>query len=383
METFKAILDSIPKLQYTAKRSDMGQFNDQLYEFSRQALQQKLNNANKGVQDLSEIARLLYEQQLDIGFIKDDLTQVKYFQCYKPNSTGGVRDFFIGQYNPRRADRLEGGGRKTPPQNADINGVSDTSCFLCAGNIRWQQRGIQLYYELSANNSKYNMLCNPFPFALNHLTIALANHEHQSWRVSGTLKLNSKEKIKLIVQDLYEIVTRLPGFIGFYNGVGAGATIEKHLHYHCFEIPKGQKDFPLQQAAKYAASELRSGSPDRLRIETGYPLTAFRLCGVKEEVIDNIAKLAEQWNDVAGEDASANIIAMGDQGKIAMYFVPRNRFYSRSPGMSGIVGGLEVLGEFIFCTESENQAINEQRVDYEYMWRILEAVKPPSVQQLM
>lgn len=74
---------------------------------------------------------------------------------------------------------------------------------------------------------------------------------------------------------------------------------------------------------------------------------------------------------------------MGDQGKIAMYFVPRNRFYSRSPGMSGIVGGLEVLGEFIFCTESENQAINEQRVDYEYMWRILEAVKPPSVQQLM
>jgi hypothetical protein len=59
-----------------------------------------------------------------------------------------------------------------------------------------------------------------------------------------------------------------------------------------------------------------------------------------------------------------------------MYFVPRNKFYTRSPGLAGMVAGLETLGEFIFCTEEEQRAINEQRVNYDYLWRILEAVRP-------
>ena len=37
---------------------------------------------------------------------------------------------------------------------------------------------------------------------------------------------------------------------------------------------------------------------------------------------------------------------------------------------------IETLGEFIFCTDEEQRAINEQRVNYEYLWRILEAVRP-------
>ena len=36
----------------------------------------------------------------------------------------------------------------------------------------------------------------------------------------------------------------------------------------------------------------------------------------------------------------------------------------------------KTLGEFIFCTDEEQRAINEQRVNYDYLWRILEAVRP-------
>jgi hypothetical protein len=41
-----------------------------------------------------------------------------------------------------------------------------------------------------------------------------------------------------------------------------------------------------------------------------------------------------------------------------------------------MVAGLETLGEFIFSTPDEQRAINEQRVNYDYLWRILEAVRP-------
>ena len=65
-----------------------------------------------------------------------------------------------------------------------------------------------------------------------------------------------------------------------------------------------------------------------------------------------------------------------------IYFVPRNKFFSRSPGLSGTVGGLEVLGEFIFCTESEDKAIHDQKVDYNYLWRILQSVDAPRAKDL-
>jgi len=60
-----------------------------------------------------------------------------------------------------------------------------------------------------------------------------------------------------------------------------------------------------------------------------------------------------------------------------MYFIPRNRHFLHSPGMAGIVGGLEALGVFVFSTPAEAQAIGEQKVTFDYMRRILEAVKPP------
>jgi diadenosine tetraphosphate (Ap4A) HIT family hydrolase len=312
------------------------------------------------------------------------LSQVKYFQCYNENDKGG---FFVGQFNPRRADRSKGAGRNILPQGARTKSTPDNSCFLCVDNIRWQQKGVQQYYHFSINDRSYNALCNPFPFGPVHLTIASAEHEPQSWREPNIN--NRLSKIQRIVEDLYDIAKELPTFVGFYNGVGSGATIPKHLHYHFFEVPYGQKAFPLQHAATKAEAEKRDdpNAPatalSRLLVsDSFYPVTAFRLWGDRNEVISKTVNLAEEWDSLSGEYASANIISIQERNSVAMYFIPRNRFYSRSPGMSGIVGGLEALGEFVFCTEAENQAINEQKVDFGYMWRILQAVKPPGSQQI-
>ena len=85
---------------------------------------------------------------------------------------------------------------------------------------------------------------------------------------------------------------------------------------------------------------------------------------------------------MAGDSASANLTAIWENNQLVIYLVPRNRFYSRSIGMAGVVGGLEALGEFIFCTEEENKIINAQGIDYNYMATILKGVRPPNVERL-
>lgn len=306
------------------------------------------------------------------------MSLARYFQCRSKKS------FFLGQHNPRRADRGKGAGRKQSPPGTQTQETIDTSCFLCTDNVRWQQQGIQLYYQFPVNERIYNALCNPFPFMPLHITIASMEHEPQSWHESS--KYSSDDKIKRIVKDLYTVTTRLSNFIGFYNGVG---SIKQHLHYQIFEIPSGHPNlFPLQYAAEQTMvrtgmSRDQQASP--LRIQS-YPLTAFKIWGNEENIIENILQLTKKWDDISGDSASANIIFVWEKldgnPTVCSYFVPRNRFFSHAPGLSGAIGSLEVLGEFIFCEKWEDQMINEQKVNYDYMWRILRAVEPPKAKML-
>lgn len=367
---------TIPSPVYSApgQRPAMGQYNDRAYEMQQAILQSELD-ALAAERGLAAALRTLYEQQVDIGFIQDDLSQVSYFR-YRASGNGEDR-FFIVQFNPRRAERFKGAGRKTPPAGASVAGIADTSCFLCTANIRWQHRGIQLCYHFEVNRRTYNALCNPFPFMKAHITMAASEHVSQSFHIDGNQPA-TQAKICRVVEDLYGIAEQLPTFVGFYNGVGAGASIEKHLHYHFFEIPDGHGGFPIQRAARLteANTSLDGGEPASVLKIEGYPLTAYRVRGTKSAVIDATVGLMLDWDRRAGDATSANISALWEDGAVSMYFVPRNKFYTRSPGLAGMVAGLETLGEFIFCTEEEQRAINEQRVNYEYLWRILEAVRP-------
>lgn len=368
----------IPLPDYAApeRRPVMGRYNDRMYEMQQAILQEELDDlaAREG---LAAALRALYAQQTDIGFIQDDFSQVSYFRYRAAGN--GEDQFFIVQFNPRRAERFKGAGRKVAPPGAVTVSTSDPSCFLCVDNIRWQHRGVQGYYSFQVNDRGYNALCNPFPFMKAHLTMAAGEHISQAFHVQGDEDA-TRERIRRIVEDLYGIAAQLPTFVGFYNGVGAGASIEKHLHYHFFEIPDGHGRFPLQAVAQRTerrspARRPRSGGALRLQVE-GYPMIAFRISGERAAVIDEVVALTLEWDLQLGEAASGNISAIWEDGAVALYFIPRNKFYTRSPGLAGMVAGLETLGEFILCTDEEYRAINEQRVDYDYLWRILEAVSP-------
>lgn len=373
-----AIYQTVPLPDYSgpAQRPAMGQHNDRMYGLQQAILQGQLDQlaAERG---LAAALRALYDQQVDIGFIQDDLSQVSYFRYRAPGDNG--QHFFIVQFNPRRAERFKGAGRTVLPRGAQVQGVADASCYLCIDNIRWQHRGVQGYYQYRVNDRVYNALCNPFPFTRTHLTMAAGEHLPQSFHVTGD-PAQTHARIRRIVEDLYGIAEQLPTFVGFYNGAGAGASIEKHLHYHFFEIPDGHGSFPIQTAARLATRTLfghvHSGRPAQVVQIPEYPLTAYQVRGPRAEAIEAVVDLAVDWDRRAGEAASANIIALWEEGAMSLYFVPRNRFYTRSPGLAGMVAGLETLGEFIFSTADEQRAINEQRVNYDYLWRILEAVRP-------
>lgn len=369
---------SVPTPAYVAvdRRPVMGQHNDRIYALQQAILQETLDQL-ASQQGLAAALRALYDQQVDIGFIQDDLSQVGYFRYRAPGANS--QHFFIVQFNPRRAERFKGAGRTVLPRGAAVQGVADASCYLCTDNIRWQHRGVQGYYQFRVNDRIYNALCNPFPFTRSHLTMAAGEHLPQTFHVTSDAE-QTHARIRRIVEDLVAIVEQLPTFVGFYNGAGAGASIEKHLHFHFFEIPDGHGSFPIQTAARLASRSLfgqvDSDQPAQVMKVPHYPLTAYRVRGPKADAVEAVIDLALDWDQSAGEAASANIVALWEEGAVSLYFVPRNRFYTRSPGLAGMVAGLEVLGEFILSTPDEQRAIAEQRVNYDYLWRILEAVRP-------
>lgn len=224
-----------------------------------------------------------------------------------------------------------------------------------------------------------------------HITIASVEHEPQSWHQLAAWRT---DKVTRIVEDLYDVAIQLPGYVGFYNGVGAGASIEEHFHFQFFQIPNGHGPFPLQQVAGDVEEQTKNVTFLTDNISTlvidpqDYPLTAFRFCTEREKMVSAVVERIKKWNDVAGDSASANIVAIWEKKpnwedkKLVIYLIPRNRFYSRSIGMAGVVGGLETLGEFIFCTEEENRIINTQGIDFDYMSSILRGVMPPNVERL-
>lgn len=336
------------------------------YDHANTELSAFLDNVDN---QLSGKLRALKNHQLLAGFIKDDLKAVARLRLVDGE---GSRHFLV-QYNPRRAQRQHGTGRTVPPP-----GVSsiNSGCFLCPENIWWQQYGIEIGCDVILNGRAYKAWTNPFPLKEAHFTVASEDHVPQSW--VG----RSGAGLKEMLEDLVELAQQLPSYLVFYNGEGAGASIPHHRHYQCFGRDDAEP-FPLEKAAD------EPGRGAKGSVVRDYPITALHFRGKhldRSDVVNKLVNWTSEWTKVSGQAAvSANIIATVDAPTGAgsdvfdLYFIPRNRLYSRGPGMVGTVGGLEVLGELVFSTELENERLNAGLVDYKYVHRVLAAVEAPGV----
>lgn len=315
----------------------------------------------------------LEAQQLDLGFIQDELREVVRYRL--ADSLAPAR-FFTAQVNPRRAKRFEGAGRITPPHGVHwVHG----GCALCPENIRLQQRQIQFPMEISTAHGRYHALASPFPLMPAHFTMAAAEHSPQSWMDGDDgLALSSFGRV---VGDLLELAGRLPGFVGWHSDVGAGATIAQHFHFQICRRPDGYTEFPLERAAREACDGV-SGVPVR-----DYPVAVLYFRGSRETVVAEAGAWVARWLKHCAhmrQSLSANLIAMADtsdRNVFHFYFAPRNRLFPFVPGLKGQPASLEILGELVFTSDAERAHLEEGAVDFQHVSRVLQAIDGPGVER--
>ncbi len=297
----------------------------------------------------------LMADQIESGFIKDDLNAIERYRLPCPFAPDRE---FSAQFNPARAQRFRGAG-SGEPEGMQVN----DNCFLCAENVQWQHNGAELGFEIPQGLGNYIVWMNPYPILPCHTVIASRQHRPQSWKQQGARSLAD------LVNDLVEIAQQLPGWIGFYNGVGAGASIPHHLHFHFFPRPPGYEEMPIERAARE-----QSADP---QVDTHYPLSFMHWAGPAPDALLEAQRWLEGWQKGNGamDDATANIIACsGEAGNLELYFIPRHQRRSRAEGLQGVVGGFEAMGEIVCSTREEKQRLDSGQVDYDAIAAMLRQV---------
>ena len=54
----------------------------------------------------------------------------------------------------------------------------------------------------------------------------------------------------------------------------------------------------------------------------------------------------------------------GPEDTVSLYFIPRDRNKARFTALSGLIGGLEVLGELVFSSEEDKKLLDRDHVNY-------------------
>jgi len=326
--------------------------------------QLKLHEESSG--SLTDVMLALESHQKHSGLIQDDLAGISQYTYV---SQEHPFRYLRLQFNPGRSLRFEGAGTTMPPQGlSPING----GCFLCRDNVLWQHQGKEIGYEIEVGNNPYYAWMNPFPLLPCHVVISTREHVAQEWELhpDGDLSLER------LIGDLVELARRMPGFIGFYNGLSAGASIPGHMHYQFFKRPEENMRYPLEQAERDFTDFDDTG------IIRHFPLSV----AVWQGDPDNIVNLAIEWvrywadqNIAHMRQLAGNFIVATDPDthEISLFFAPRDRRRQRSNSLSGLVGGLEALGEIVFSSEAERIAISSGHVSYESLVKIYDDVYTP------
>ena len=341
------------------------------YEVSWSILNDKLRATASTAGGLGAALSELETHQRQIGFIQDDLQEVKRLIFGHPTQEN--LNFRV-QVNPKRSRRHRGAGVVTPPPGED---KLNNGCFLCRENIRWQQGQRQLGLEIVASGGNYYAWMNPFPLLPNHVVVASQHHVPQGLKLFSNRKEDSD--LEQVLTDLCETARQLPKHVGFYNGIGAGASIPGHLHFQFFQRDPKTPKFPLEERSFKRATD--SSGPEFI---LDYPICVGRWRGLLSEVVSNSCDWITRWamkNRCGKERLTANFVATCSPANddLVLYFVPRNRDKQFWNGDKGIVGGLEVLGELVMASDEECALVENGVIDYKFIENALSFVNTPAV----
>jgi hypothetical protein len=336
------------------------------YETAWTNLNNKLREIERFHGGLSAALCELEIHQRETGFIKESLEGIERVVFSHPKEKNYT---LRAQINPRRARRHDGSNALTLPKKHKFR---NDGCFLCAENIKWQQQQRQIGFEITASKGRYNALMNPFPLLPNHVVFASKDHIPQEFSLLSQ-KRGAKE-LEEVLEDLCQLAHRLPNHIGFYNGVGAGASIPGHFHFQFFHRAPESPSFPIEEREFTTAK-----NGDDPEFILGYPINILRWQGDLGKVVSNAACWISNWikSEIEpNQHLSTNFIATAgpSQEEITLYFVPRNKNKQFWNGNRGIVGGLEVLGELVMASEDELAMVESGMLDYNFIEKALSTV---------
>ena len=325
------------------------------YDLSWTSLNTKLRSSEELSGGLSAALLELENHQRKSGFIVDDLREIQRFVFNHP-----TKDYsFRVQLNPKRARRHDGTGISRPPQNEIY---LNSGCFLCRENIEWQQEGRQVGFEIKTQSGNYNALMNPFPLMPNHVVLASQDHIPQEVKL---LSENQQSKgLEELLEDLCELACRLPKHVGFYNGVGAGASIASHFHFQFFRRLPDIPNFPIEERSFTSSKDGRY--PEFI---LDYPIDVLRWRGSISEVVSKACAWITQSikeSKIGKHRLTSNFIATSSKlgESVTLYFIPRDKEKQFWNGGKGIVGGLEILGELVMASDEERNLVEKGNIDY-------------------
>ena len=145
-----------------------------------------------------------------------------------PRLARGVEGLAQAQTRQERVDWFDMFVRHIPHRvgsttaAVDRESIAKRPCFLCAGNLDPEERGIEFSRE-------YTIYANPFPIVNHHLTIVHRDHVVQ--HIAGE------------IGSMLDIAAALPGYFVIYNGPECGASAPDHMHFQA-----GLRDlFPIEK----------------------------------------------------------------------------------------------------------------------------------------
>lgn len=310
-------------------------------------------------QSFEAALRILNKADRDAQIFTYDASKVPFYQY----SSDDERLRFTLELNEARNRRPKDPQGGCPVDLEDIKGM-DT----------------QHWFTFKLADHEMVALANPYAFMPLHSTIASLAHEPQSWRAVDPVETRSR--MEQVIRDLYGLAVSLPTFTLIFNEAAAsGASLPKHRHYQAFELPKGFGPLAIQQAA--ARTPAAQNMPIVLiGFQDDYPVSGARFTGDEETVVHAAADFLGKWDELLGEAATANLIAVTENGQVCIYAVPRHALFRYAPGFAGIMGALEMAGSFVLSADWELESVRRGQVGFEMLWEMLAAVRPPEAKQL-
>lgn len=224
--------------------------------------------------------------------------------------------------------------------NTSRESIAGRPCFLCGKNRPEEQSSMKWH--------DYEILVNPYPLSVHHLTIASNRHEPQALTPGR-------------IADMTALAKELDGLCIFYNGPSCGASAPDHFHFQAVD-----SDMAANMSAVDMAMISVSTAPGATlyRSTDNYaPYPFFIIESNDDEALQKIfSMLMNAMDESIGivDEAPVNIVmlTMPDKRTVRTIIIPRGKHrpecYSREEGKLLVSPAtIEMLGTIV-CSRKED-----------------------------